>query len=425
MSANNPSNSPSYAIARWFLIAFGLLVLAVFLWNIRNILMLGLAAIIVVVFVTIPVSYLTRIRVFGMRLPRSLAIILTFVGLFLIFVALALLVLPTLIDQFIVLGEVLVDGLERAVAAWNEGEIQAALPFLEELAITEDFSFNAQQVQDIAEQGLSALGQVGGSVIPVIGGIANTLLSLLIVTFLSIFLLAEPETYRNGLVSLSPLWYRHRVNFILDRLYLLLRRWIFAAAIGMTITGIGTFFGLSMVGIEQAAALAVLTAFFSFVPSFGELLAVLVALAVGVVQAPDRLVWIVVVIYGVSFIQGQIFAPLITAESVEIPPVLILLGQVVVAGFFGAIGIILAVPILVICMVLIQEVYIKDILGDRSLNTAAEKARPLELSETVGASGEAEHVATGERPSDAPAGHLADTPVQQPKISPKPGLTSG
>ncbi len=368
MSVNSP---PNYSPTRWLLIVIGLLIVGVFLWNIRNILLLGLAAIIVVIFVTIPVGYLTKIRLFGLvSIPRPLAIVMTFVGIFVTIVALALLVLPTLIDQFVVLSEVIFTGIEQAVTAWNEGEIQEALPLLEDVEVTEDFRLNAQQLQDITEQGIGALGQLGGSVIPVLGGIANTLISFLIVMFLSIFFLAEPSTYKNGLVSLVPLWYRDRVNFILDRLYILLRRWIFAALIGMTITGVGTFLGLSAVGIQQAAALAVLTAFFSFVPSFGELMAVVVALAVGIVQAPDRLIWIVVVIYGVSFIQGQIFAPLITAESVDIPPVLILLGQVVVAGFFGAVGIILAVPILVIVMVMVQEIYVKDILGDHSLDTS-------------------------------------------------------
>ncbi len=99
-------------------------------------------------------------------------------------------------------------------------------------------------------------------------------------------------------------------------------------------------------------------------PNFGELLAVLVALAVGAVQAPDSLGWIIVVIYGVSFVQGQIIGPLIAAETLNIPPVLILLGQIVVAGFFGVMGIVLAVPIVAIGMVIVQEVYIKDILGD-------------------------------------------------------------
>ena len=46
-------------------------------------------------------------------------------------------------------------------------------------------------------------------------------------------------------------------------------------------------------------------------------------------------------------------------------PVVVLIGQIFAAIFFGFLGIMLAVPIIAILLVLVQEVYIKDILGDK------------------------------------------------------------
>lgn len=353
---------PNYSNARWFMIAAGLGILFLVLWNVRNILMLALLAIILEIFITIPVGYLGKYGV--KRLP---AILLTFLGIFIMLSLVVMLVLPILINQFEELGNTIVRGVERIANAWNTGEIQEQFPFLRDLELAEDFRLSSDQVQDIARQGIDALSQLGGQVLPIFGGIANTFLSTLIVIFLTIFFLADPNRYKEGFIQLVPLWYRHRARHILTRINILLRRWIFAQMIGMLITGTGTFIGLSLVGIQQAGALAVLTAIFSFVPNFGELIAVLTALSVGVVQAPDRLIWIVIVIYGVSFLQGQIFGPLIAAETVNIPPVLILLGQIIVGGFFGVAGIVLAVPIMAIGMVLVQEVYVRDILGDPSI----------------------------------------------------------
>lgn len=353
---------PNYSNARWFMIAAGLGILFLVLWNIRNILVLGLMAIILEIFITIPVGYLARYGV--KRLP---AIILTIAGMFGIVALVVMLVLPILINQFEELSNTIIRGVERIANAWNTGEIQEQFPFLRDLELAEDFRLSSEQVQDIARQGIDALSQLGGQVLPIFGGIANTFLSALIVIFLTVFFLADPNRYKEGFIQLVPIWYRPRARHILTRINTLLRRWIFGQMIGMTITGIGTFIGLSLVGIQQAAALAVLTAIFSFVPNFGELIAVLTALSVGVVQAPDRLIWIIVVIYGVSFLQGQIFGPLIASETVNIPPVLILLGQIVVGGFFGVAGIVLAVPIMAIGMVLVQEVYVRDILGDTSI----------------------------------------------------------
>ena len=345
---------------RWILMAVCAVLFTMFLWDIRNILLYVLTATILVIFVNIPVN---KLMSWGIR--RFPAFIISLVGGILFVYLLMLMVLPTLAEQFVLLGEEIGKGIDSGIEYWNSGQIQERWTFLQDIEfLNEGAQIDIETVRGIGEQVLDTLGQLGGSVLPFLGGIANTLLSIVIIFFLTAFFLANPASYKNGFVQLFPLWYRHRIRHILDRLATLLRRWLYAQMIGMTITATGTFIGLTLVGIEQAAALAVLTAIFSFVPNFGELLAVLVALAVGAVQAPDSLGWIVVVIYGVSFVQGQIIGPLIAAETLNIPPVLILLGQIVVAGFFGVMGIVLAVPIVAIGMVIVQEVYIKDILGD-------------------------------------------------------------
>jgi predicted PurR-regulated permease PerM len=362
--------APNYT--RWFLISLGVLLLAVALWNVRSILLLALAASIVVIFISIPVQKLARL---GMR--RGPAILLTIVSGIALLYLVMLLVLPALTNQFVTLAtETIPAGVEAITEFLTSGELQERFPFLEEIDLAEEFPVDAEMLREVGERVLEALTRVGGSVLPFLGGVANTLLSIVIVIFLSMFFLAEPDRYKQGLVQLFPLWYRDRIQHILDRLNHLLRRWLFAQMIGMTVTGVGTFVGLTLVGIPEAGALAVLAAFFSFVPNFGELLTVLVALAVGVVQVPDRLLLIVLVIYGVAFVQNQLIGPLIASETVNIPPVLILLGQIIVAGFFGVLGLILAVPIMVITMVLIQEIYIKDILGDRGKEEAAPGGKP-------------------------------------------------
>ena len=63
-------------------------------------------------------------------------------------------------------------------------------------------------------------------------------------------------------------------------------------------------------------------------------------------------------------------APLLFEESINLPPVLVLIGQIFAAVFFGFLGIMLAVPIIAILLVLVQEVYVKDILGDKPIKTA-------------------------------------------------------
>ncbi len=393
------TNIPNFNSSRWIWIALALFLVGFVLWNIRNILLYGLGAIILVILISMPVRFLARYKI-----GRTPAIFASLVAGTIIVYIISSMLLPTFVDQFVRLGDSIAQGVDQIVEYWNSGELQDSYPFLVSLPRlntaqpttlaldnlrvnpftyqvsvvnfdTQSFQIDTATIRSLLEQGFNAVGQLGGTVLPFITGIANTLLTFLIVIFLTMFFLAEPDKYTKGFIKIFPLWYRDRVEYILKRIDYLLRRWIVSQFIGMAITFVGTYIGLALLGIQQAAALAILAAIFSLVPNFGQLIAVLVAILVASVQAPDKLILIIIVIYGVSFIQGQIIAPILTAGAVDIPPVLFLLGQIIAAGFFGVLGIVLTGPLLVIVMVIIQEVYVKDILGDRG--------EPLKIAESI------------------------------------------
>jgi predicted PurR-regulated permease PerM len=351
------ANSTYSAATRWVLIAIIVVILLVAAWAIRGILLLALASVILVVLFTMPIRFLVRR---GMR--RGPAIILSLMFITLMVVALVATVLPELLLQFTVLvTENIPQGIQTLVERyWTSGAIQEQFPFLQTVDIQ-------NLLNTLSVQLATAVGQFGVTVLPVLGGVADTILSILIVIFLSIYLLADPQMHQEGLIRLFPMWYRYRVREIFARLDFTLRGWLRATLISMAFVGLSTWLGLALLGIEQAVALGVLAGLLSFIPNFGPIIALIPSVAVGILQTPESVGWIVVIIYGVSFVQSQIFTPILVAGSIKLPAVLVLLGQIIAGAFLGFLGIMLAVPITAILMVLVQEVYIKDILGDTSV----------------------------------------------------------
>ncbi len=361
-----PSNVVGGSTTRWVLTAFVVVVLMIALWLIRGILLLTLASIILVVLFSMPS------RVFIRRgMKRTPATILSTLLILLMIVILFLAALPTLVQQFAALAGVTIpQGLQRLVSLWNSGDIQRQYPFLQSIDLK---AF----IDQMSAQLGSAVGALGASVLPVLGGVADTVLSALIILFLSMYFLADPQSHQEGIIRLFPLWYRHRVREILARLDTTLRGWLKATIISMGVVAVLTWLGLVLVGVQQAAALGVLAGLLSFVPNFGPIITVIPSVAVGIVQAPDNIGWIIVIIYGVSFLQSQVISPLLVQGSIKLPPVLVLLGQIVAGYFFGFLGILLAVPLSAIVMVLVQEVYIKDVLGDETVTEPGETEEVL------------------------------------------------
>jgi predicted PurR-regulated permease PerM len=359
----------SYAqVTRWVLIAIIVIVILAVLWTVRNIVLLTFASVILVVFFTIPVRFLAR---FGVR--RTPAILASVIGISLIISLLVRLVLPTLVEQFATLATVTIpNGVNQIAEQWNSGEFcgqsnffyETVCPFLETIQIDQSV------LNDLPAQIATAAGQIGGAVLPVVGDVATSLLSILILLFLSLYFLADPNGYTEGFIKLFPLSYRHRARYIVGRVNFMLRRWLEGTIISMMFVGLGTWIGLALLNIQQAAALGVIAGILSFVPNFGQLIAVAAAIVVGIVQAPENLLLIVLVLYGMSFVQSQIFSPILFSESINLPPVLVLVGQIICGALFGFMGIVLAVPLTATFLIIVQEVYIKDFLGDTPRDTS-------------------------------------------------------
>lgn len=350
----------------WIFLALIVIVLALALWQIRQILLLTLAAVLLTVFASMPVRSLVK-----RGMSRGLAILVSVFGGFALVILMILLVFPTLIQQFSVLfTDIIPQGLQRLIERWNSGELIQQTPFLQQIpniqTTIQGLVIDENLLNQVVAQIANALGQFGGSVIPLIGDVASAILSLLIIIFLCMYFIAEPDRYIEGVIRLSPIWYRRRMREILSRLDDSIRAWLRVTGVSMLITGIGTAIGLALLGIQQWAALGVLAGVLSFIPNFGPIAALIPSVAVAIIQAPQNTLLVIIIIYGVSFVQSQVIGPIMARESMKIAPVMILIGQVVFGIFFGFLGIMLAVPLTAMMLVLVQEVYVKDILGDTS-----------------------------------------------------------
>lgn len=334
----------------------------VFAWEIRGTLMLTFAAVVLVVLFTMPVRMLMR----RFEMNRLVAIVVSVIGFFVILALIGLPISRTIATQFNVLAsEVIPQGLEQARESITGEAIVEQFPFLEGVIAGDNNDLISDDlINQFISQVTDALGRLGGTVLPVVGGVANTILSALIIFFLSMYLLAEPQHYVNGIIKLTPIWYRDRMWTILRKIDSTLRAWLAVTAVSMVVVAVLTGLGLAVLNIREWLALGVLAGVLSFIPNFGPVVALVAAVPVAFVQARENVLWTVVIIYGVSFFQSQVVSPVLASERMNMPAILILLGQIIFGFFFGFLGLMLAVPLSAVVAVLVDEIYVKDVLGD-------------------------------------------------------------
>ena len=125
------------------------------------------------------------------------------------------------------------------------------------------------------------------------------------------------------------------------------------------IVGILTSIAMSVIGVKYAILLGFMIGLFNLIPYLGAIIAVVLAVIItiftgGITQA----IWMLVIVTILQQIDANIINPKIIGDSLEISPILIIFSVTVVGAYFGIIGMFLAVPIVTVIKLIIED-YIK------------------------------------------------------------------
>tara|TARA_R110002073_G_scaffold133122_6_gene280212 strand:+ start:10843 stop:11883 length:1041 start_codon:yes stop_codon:yes gene_type:complete len=229
------------------------------------------------------------------------------------------------------------------------------------------YQFSKQYLPD-SEQVQSMMSQQGDSAFSsLLGGLRSVgwaMTGAIVIFFIGAYAAYEPRLYCNGLIKLFPKERRGRVSDVLDQLRSALGRWIIGRVMSMTLVGILTAIGLWFLDVPLPITLGVVAALLTFIPNIGPLLAavpqVLLALNVGTETA----IYVIVFNLALQGIESYLITPMIQRHEVTLPPILTIAAQLWMGIIVGVIGIMMAAPLVVVLMVLIQMLYIHDRLGD-------------------------------------------------------------
>lgn len=100
-----------------------------------------------------------------------------------------------------------------------------------------------------------------------------------------------------------------------------------------------------LIGLPHALALAALAGLFELVPYVGPILAAFPPLLVALAFDPSLVVWVLAAAVAVQVLENNLLVPAIMDRAVGVHPVVSLLALVAFTDLFGALGMILAVPL--------------------------------------------------------------------------------
>jgi predicted PurR-regulated permease PerM len=334
-------------------INLALVAMALFiLWRFRQIVLLIFAA---VVFVT-ALNSLTRrfVRVYGWPRDRALLVTsaLVLLGAF-IFLGL---VLPLFASQFQELLELTPKGFDK-VSGWFD-QFQANPPDWLPNRDTPLFP----DLGDLLRQVTTISTTVFGNFLTFFSSSVAIVLQVLLLTVLTLMVLANPLAYRNLLLRIFPSSYRHRADEILTKCESALLSWLGAVALSSGFVATLSFVGLVILGVPYAFAHAVLAGIFNFIPNLGPTLSAVFPVFVALLQSPGKALLVIALYILIQNLESYWFTPMTMQKQVSLLPAATLIAQIFFATFLGPLGLILALPLAVVCKTWIEEAWIKDVL---------------------------------------------------------------
>ena len=176
----------------------------------------------------------------------------------------------------------------------------------------------------------------------------------------------EPDLYRTGLVKLVPIDRRKRAEEVLDELNSALSLWLLGRFLSMAIVGVATAVAMWLLGIPLPISLGALVALRTFIPSVGPLLAAVPQMLLAINVGTETVFYVLLFNIMLQIIESYLITPLVQRRKVALPPILTIAAQLVMGVLVGIIGVMMAAPLVVAAMVLVQMLYVEDRLGDKA-----------------------------------------------------------
>ena len=207
--------------------------------------------------------------------------------------------------------------------------------------------------------GAGALASNGGAIVSqtlrLLLGTLSAVGNFFIVLFLGLTFAAQPGVYRKGLLFMTPARHRDRATVIVDRIGDTLERWLMAQLLTMFAVFVITWIGLAIIGIQSSFILGIQAGLLTFIPTVGALIGglivVLASLASGWIAAASAFV----LFLGIHALESYLLTPILQRRALEIPPATLFAFQILLGVVFGIWGLALALPLLAIVKVMIDD----------------------------------------------------------------------
>ncbi len=286
-------------------------------------------------------------------LSRGLAVALVFLLIFIIGIGLLLILVPLLEQQLVLLVRKIPQLIE-----WLQATL---LPRVLDLTGMDRDWFNLDQLREALTDHWKQVGAAVGKLLLQVTTSGQAVISwlayLVLVPVVTFYLLRDWDILVARIRELLPRRYEPVVSKLARECHEMLAQFLRGQLTVMLALGIIYSIGLSLVGIDLALLIGMLSGLVSFVPYLGVIVGLVVAGIAAVMQYHDLLhLALVGLVFGVGqAIEGMVLSPMLVGERIGLHPVAVIFAVMAGGQLFGFFGVVAALPVAAVVVVLLRH----------------------------------------------------------------------
>ena len=308
-----------------FLIAIGIYIV----YRLGPIIGLFLFALLLVFAIEPLVKKLMQQTIVNRKVPRSLAVIVSYVLLISVIALVVTIWLPPFLNE----AQKLIKNLPKILGSVDLGD-----------------NFNLASV-------LPQASAVSGGILTATFSIFSNLTSIFSVFIMALYLSMDWPNLKRRFVSLFPTKAEDAVLETIDDIEINLGHWLKGESILMLVVGLGCFVGLVLLDVDYPLALGLISGLLEIVPMVGPIISAVFAAIIALASNPIKAVGVVVLYIIVQQLENNVLVPKVMQKVSGFSPLVILTALLVGGEFFGVAGAVMAVPATMTLGIIIKKIF--------------------------------------------------------------------
>ncbi len=320
-----------------------------------GLIMLGITAgnVLLLVFISVllasalePVIGVLRAR---LRLGRGATILVVYASFFVIVLGLAFIVVPAAVAQ------------GQRILASLPPFFDQARDWAAQLRPTALSSSITTLIDAGSEIFAPAPPPAPDEVVEVGAAVAETAIALVTLLAIVYFWLVEHARLQRYILAFVPMERRAGARDGWNQIENRLGLWVRGQLILMGAMGVATGIAYTLLGLPGAIILGLIAAITEAIPLVGPLLGAIPAIIVAATVSPELAVIVALLYVLFQFVEGSVLVPIVMRNTIGISPLLVLVSILVGGAAGGIVGAFLAVPVVAILEIVIQNLQAREI----------------------------------------------------------------